>query len=339
MIKDVAAKLVLIPLLGLFIPTATSFFACQHCTFYQIVLCALSYIFITFLLWQGIVTITASIRNNPHIRTKTGLKVLLLIFSTALFSVFFISLFVVVLKTFFSGTVYDKNISNYKLSYFIVAPVIGLTYEIFFLQKEQELDSRIVAQLDFERQSAELNVLKAELDPHFIFNSLNTLAPLIATDTAKAEIFTSKLAQVYKYLLLNKDRELISLREELRFIEDYFFLLKIRHGEKLQLKTELNGMALHNIMILPFALQVLIENAIKHNHFSEAAPLIITISLSKQAIEVRNTVHTKPYGVESTQVGLKNLSARYRLTCHRDIIVNPANETFLVKLPLIKTTV
>lgn len=214
-----------------------------------------------------------------------------------------------------------------------------MVYEILFLKKEQELDSKIVAQLDYERQNAELHALQNELDPHFVFNSLNTLAPLIATDTEKAQVFTTKLAQVYKYLLLNKERELITLGEELRFIEDFFFLLQIRHEQKLKLRINLNGEALHKIMILPFALQVLVENAIKHNQFSEQKPLLISISANNQFIQVCNTVSAKAYGVESTHIGLKNLSARYKLTCNRDIILNETKECFIVKLPFIKTTI
>lgn len=339
MIKDVAAKLLLIPLLGLFIPVLTSLFVCNHCTLSDIILCNLSYILITFLLWQGIVFITAFVRNNPHIRKIPLVKVMLLICCTAVFAVFFISLFIAVLKLAFSKVIQHENIPAYTLSYFALAPLISLTYEILFLQKEQELDSKIVAQLDYERQSAELSVLKSELDPHFIFNAFNTLAPLISTDPAKARTFTIKLAEAYKYLLLNKDRELISLSDELRFIEDYFYLLQIRHEGKLNLQIETKDAPLQKIMILPFSLQVLIENAIKHNQFSEKEPLVITISLNKQFIEVSNTIHLKPFGVESTYTGLKNLSARYKLTCKRDIIIHETKEKFSVKLPLIKTTV
>lgn len=339
MIKDVAAKLLIIPLVGLLIPVLTSLFVCNHCTLSDIIFCNLSYILVTALLWQGVVAITAFVRNNPHIRKIPLLKVLLLIFCTALFAILFINLFIAVLKTAFSHVLRFESIPAYSLSYFALAPFISLTYEILFLQKEQELDSKIVAQLDYERQSAEMHALKSELDPHFIFNAFNTLAPLISTDAAKAQTFTTKLAQAYKYLLLNKDRELISLGEELRFIEDYFFLLQIRHEGKMKLQIETAGLTPHHMMILPFSLQVLLENAIKHNQFSEAAPLIITISLNKQFIQVSNSVHLKPFGVESTHVGLKNLSSRYKLTCKRDIVIYETKENFIVKLPLIKTAV
>jgi LytS/YehU family sensor histidine kinase len=220
-----------------------------------------------------------------------------------------------------------------------VAPRISLAYEILFMKKEQELDSKIVDQLDYERQHAELHILKNEMDPHFIFNSLNSLLPLILTDSAKAETFTTKLAQVYKYFLLNKDRELISLSEEMRFIEDYFFLLQIRHADKLRLQLEQNGIALNKLLILPFALQVLVENAIKHNHFSEQQPLTITIDLSPDYVRVSNPVTNKAIERDSTNIGLKNLSARYILVCHKDIDIDDSENVFSVNLPLIKTTV
>ena len=226
MIKDAAAKLLLIPLFSLFIPISTNFFSCSNCVFYRAAFTFLLYIAVTLFIWQGVVALTAFTRNNPYIRKRIALKVLLLIAGASLFSFIITGAFVQLLYYYFADVIQYRNAPYYTVAYLVLAPVITLTYEILFLQKEQELDSKIVAQLDYERQSAELNVLKAELDPHFIFNSLNTLAPLIVTETAKAQVFTTKLAQTYKYLLLKKDRELISLGEELRFIEDYFFCFR-----------------------------------------------------------------------------------------------------------------
>jgi LytS/YehU family sensor histidine kinase len=178
-----------------------------------------------------------------------------------------------------------------------------------------------------------MNVLKNELDPHFILNSLTALSHLITNDTDKAQLFTQKLAQAYKYLLINKDRDLISLEEELRFIDNYFFLLQIRHDDKLKLQVNIDKD--RRMMILPCALQILIENAIKHNLFTEEHPLIINISLNGAFLNVANNVRSKPYQVDSTNIGLKNLSTRYKLTCNRDIIVYNAKEKFIVKLPII----
>src|ERR1700740_3034359 len=110
------------------------------------------------------------------------------------------------------------------------------------------------------------------MDPHFIFNSLNTLNHLIINRPQQAHLFNNKLAQVYKYFLINKTRDLISLKDEIEFIDNYFFLLQIRHEGKLQLNIELNDEN-RMAMIPPCAIQVLIENAIKHNEFNETNPL------------------------------------------------------------------
>jgi len=212
--------------------------------------------------------------------------------------------------------------------------VFTLVYEILFLSKERELDTKIVDQLDKERTQAELTILKNELDPHFIFNSLNTLSHLITTNPGKAHLFNNRLASVYKYFLINKERELISLQDELEFIHNYMFLLQIRHDDKLSLQTDLKENA-DKIMILPCALQVLVENAIKHNEFTEEKPLLIKISLNGEYLKVSNNTKPKLNSVNSTGIGLKNLSARYRLICHKDIFVEITNNDFVVKLPLI----
>lgn len=339
MIKDVAARWLFIPLLGMLIPLFSGFIRVGDRSILKVIAYQLFCIAVTFIFWQVVVAITAFIRNRTFLRYKQIFKILLLISCTALFGFTVCTLFTEVLKKLPASDVQYQNSSAYIFAYVAIAPVIGLSYEILFLTKEQELDSKIVKQLDFERQAAEMNVLKAEIDPHFIFNSLTALVPLIATDAYKAHEFTTKLAQVYKYLLVNKDRELITLGDELHFIQDYFFLLQIRHENKLKLKTALDDTKLHQVFMLPFALQLLVENAIKHNQFSVKNPLIITISINEQFIEVSNTARSKHDAVESTNIGLKNLSSRYKLSCNRDIIIHQAKDRFLVKLPLIKTTV
>jgi sensor histidine kinase YesM len=339
MIKDVAAKLLIIPLLGILIPLLTGFTDYAHDTIIQTILIYILFTALTFLLWHGIVFFTSYIRSRNRSHKKTALKILLLIFCAAAFAFLGTSIFTFLWNKLFQTTIPGENTARYTFAYVAVAPLISMAYEILFMKKEQELDSKIVDQLDYERQHAELHNLKNELDPHFIFNSLNSLLPLIMTDSAKAQVFTTKLSQVYKYFLLNKDRELISLSEEMRFIEDYFFLLQIRHENRLRLHMEQNGLALNKLLILPFALQVLVENAIKHNHFSEQHPLIITISLDPNFVYVSNPVSNKEIDWDSTNIGLKNLSARYILVCHKDIVIKNADNTFSVSLPLIKTSV
>jgi len=213
--------------------------------------------------------------------------------------------------------------------------IFTLIYEILFLSKERELDTKIVDQLDKERSQAELQALTNEMDPHFIFNSLNTLNHLIVNKPQQAHLFNNKLAQVYKYFLINKTRELIPLKDEMEFIDDYFFLLQIRHDGKLHLDVNLDEEN-NKAMIPPCALQVLIENAIKHNEFSEDNPLYIKISMNGQYIRVTNNAKPKPYSINSTGIGLKNLSSRYRIISKKNIEIEKARESFTVKLPLLR---
>ena len=213
-----------------------------------------------------------------------------------------------------------------------------LVYEILFLSNQRRLYTKIVDQLDWERSKAEMSILKNELDPHFMFNSLNTLSYLIMNDPETAHAFNTKLAGVYKYFLINKERELITLQSELEFIENYFFVLQVRHDNKLHLVTELNDHNEGTIMILPCALQVLVENAIKHNEFTDAEPLDIKVMLNGKYIYVKNNKRPKPYLVSSTGIGLRNLSSRYKLVCNKDILIETTDKEFTVRLPIINST-
>lgn len=336
MIKDVAFKSVCIPLLGSLLPYLSGLIVYRQHDAQELVFSNILFIITFFFIWQCTIALTAYIRNALTPGKGVFHRLLLLALSILLFSAFIAGAFGLVWQQLFSDALRPGTILRYTLVCSGCALVTGLVYEILFLRKEQELDSKIVSQLDLERQYAEMNVLKNELDPHFIFNSLTTLSQLIATDTQKAQLFTKKLAQAYKYLLINKDRELITLGEELQFIDNYFYLLQIRHTNKLTLDVNIDESSKNKIMILPCSLQILLENAIKHNQFTDDEPLTISITICKTFVQVVNNIRSKPYMVESTNIGLRNLSTRYRLTCNRDIVINHLKDKFSVKLPLIK---
>ena len=184
---------------------------------------------------------------------------------------------------------------------------------------------------------AEMTALRKELDSHFIFNSLNTLSHLIKYDSVKADLFIHKLAQVYKYFLLNNDKELISVASEIEFINNYFFLLKITHEDRIQLHIDIENEGLKEIMVVPCALQILFENAIKHNEFSAEHPLEICIKKDDKYLSIENTIKPKRVKPESTKIGLRNLSAQYLLMSNKNIVVEECENRFIVKLPLIKS--
>jgi sensor histidine kinase YesM len=336
MIKDRLFKTLSIPMLGVIIPLLSKLIRYPGLSWMQIITANMIFIATSYIIWEGSVYIVSKLRRLALVKQKFFLKLALLCFSTAVYS-FMIS--------FISGFLWQKiflSIADTKPVFacaLICAAIViflTVTYEALFLSKERELDVKIVEQLDKERFNAELNSLKNELDPHFVFNALTTLSHLISVDRDKAQLFTQKLAQVYKYLLINKDRELISLNDEIKFIDDYFFLLNIRYDHRLSLSFNMENKSSEKIMILPCSLQLLIENAIKHNQFTESEPLQISISLNGEYLKVENSIRTKQYTAESTKIGLLNLRTRYRLLYNKDIIINKEGDKFIVKLPLIK---
>ena len=215
--------------------------------------------------------------------------------------------------------------------------VFTLIYEILYLSKERKRDKEIVVQLDQELTKAEMMALRNELDPHFIFNSLTALSYLISNDPEKADLFNRKLAEVYKYFLINKEKELIFLQNEIDFIKDYFFLLTIRHDHKLELHLHLEEATSGHLLIIPCAVQILIENAIKHNQFSHEQPLHIYILADAEYLIVKNNSNRKRSTNVTTKIGLKNLSTQYRILAKKKIIVEESEDNFIVKLPLIRT--
>jgi hypothetical protein len=210
-------------------------------------------------------------------------------------------------------------------------------YETVFLIKEREGDLLRVARLDRARAEAELAAFLAQIDPHFVFNSLNTLGHLIETDRERAATFNQDLAGVYRYLLRQRGRSLVPLREELGFCRAYVELMKIRHGAALRCELPEVEQALEHARLPPTALQLLIENAIKHNEVGEHAPLDIVIELDARpaaaAVIVRNLRRPRKSLRESAGVGLRNLDERSKLAIGRGLEIEQGSE-FRVRVPL-----
>lgn len=190
----------------------------------------------------------------------------------------------------------------------------------------QDLEMRIISsskrlteantqliKLQKENLQSQFEVLRQQVNPHFLFNSLNVLTSLIKLEPDLAEQFTEHLSKVYRYVLENKDNDLVSLQTELDFLDAYIFLLHIRFLDKIEVKVAIPD-AKKELLILPLALQLLIENAIKHNSMSKKNPLIIEISVdNKNVLQVENNLQERESHMVSTGVGLKNIEHRYHL--------------------------
>ncbi|MBK5272971.1 MAG: histidine kinase [Bacteroidia bacterium] len=336
MIRDTYLRLLFIPLLGIFLPVVSGIITYRLYSVPSIIGANLYFILTSFIIWRGCNWIHTKIRPLYASTTQPFLKIIGVSFTSAIYGACIGTLSTMAWLQMSKEIFHWNNMLRFILVCIIAVIVFTLIYEILFLSKERELDTKIVVQLDRERSQAELQALQNEMDPHFIFNSLNTLNHLILNDPQKAHLYNNKLAQVYKYFLINKNRELISLNNELEFINDYFFLLQLRHDNKLQLESRFEDELDGALMIPPCSLQVLIENAIKHNEFSSENPLLIAIVMNGQYLKVINNMRPKPYAINSTNIGLKNLSSRYKLLCNKDIVIERSKETFTVKLPMIR---
>ncbi|HWH61840.1 MAG TPA: sensor histidine kinase [Ginsengibacter sp.] len=337
MIKDKYLRLLFIPLLGIIIPFFSGIISYNRYSILELIAINLYFILLSYCIWTGATWLHRKTRfisksfNNPIVKLFS-VSLLGGLFGAAISGIFSIAWYKIS-KESFSWLPVSRCVAFSSLAVLLFT----LLYEILFLSTQRVLYTKIVDQLDWERSKAEMSVLKNELEPHFIFNSLNTLSWLILNDPETAHQFNSKLASVYKYFLINKDRELITLQGELEFIENYFFVLQVRHDNKLHLSTDLSNYHEGTLMILPYALQILVENAVKHNEFSDADPLYIKVVLNGEYIQIKNNKKPKPYLVNSTGIGLRNLSSRYRLVCNKDIIIEATDNEFTVKLPLIKS--
>lgn len=188
------------------------------------------------------------------------------------------------------------------------------------------------AELQRENNTARYTALQQQLNPHFLFNSLNTLIAEIEYDPARAVSFTRRLSEVYRYVLQVQNRPLVTVGEELHFAEAYLYLHQVRLGDCLGCRTEIPD-EVREYRLPPLTLQLLIENVIKHNAITESHPLQIEISADREWLSVSNPIRPKRCA-ESEGVGLQNLSKRCRIMLGHEINILQTQERFTVKIPL-----
>jgi len=175
--------------------------------------------------------------------------------------------------------------------------------------------------------------LKNQVNPHFLFNSLNALTGLVYEDQDKAAKFIKQLSEVYRYVLDTRNREVVAIDEELKFMESYLFLQQIRFGDKLKIKNELHNLSGN---LPPLALQMLVENAIKHNIVSQEHPLTIHLYNEDGKLVVMNNLQLKNVtSTDSSGVGLENIKKRYEFLSTRKVEVSKNENSFIVKLPIL----
>jgi LytS/YehU family sensor histidine kinase len=200
--------------------------------------------------------------------------------------------------------------------------------------RERENKLKIQQRIIQERLEFEYRNLRNQVNPHFLFNSFSTLIAMIENEGKSAVGYVEKLSDYFRQILQYRDSELIPLSEEMQLLETYIFLQQKRYGSGLVLKTEIPAEFL-SVKIPPMTLQMLAENALKHNMASKSKPLSVEIIGNKDFILVQNNLQPKQSREISTGLGLKNISERFRLFAGKEIKIEKSTEMFFVKLPII----
>jgi hypothetical protein len=258
-------------------------------------------------------------------------------------SSFFLSIFVIFLLRVFINTVIEGDslenfLKNESPSDYIVASVftfivlliIHIIYLYKWYQENKIKEQKIIA----GTASAKFESLKNQIDPHFLFNSLNVLSSLIEENPENAQKFTTSLSKIYRYVLEQKDKELVSVEEELAFAKTYMNLLKMRFENSLfyELPTTISN---PEAKVVPLSLQLLLENTVKHNVVSEHRPLHIRIFIEGNCLVIQNDYQKKEILQERKGVGLQNIINRYGIITNRKVLIEQNEQTFTVKLPIL----
>jgi sensor histidine kinase YesM len=329
---------VVIPLLGVLLPNLSGLISNDRYPGWQLLLSYAYFVLTAYMIWKGNLMLYQSIRKKYETRVTGYFKMLFSYFLVNLLFSAAISVACLLLWQLFSQEVKFQwmPVIYTTSAVLICVTLINNVYEIVLLRKEMEETIIKFKRMEIAKMHAELEALKAQIDPHFIFNSLNTLSYLITNKPETAKYYNDTLARVYRYILSNKDNDLVFLKDELEFITNYFYLIKIRFEDGVNMIIEIPDVKAENYLITPISLQMLIENAIKHNYFSANAPLVIRINIQSNFVQVRNKIRKKEFQSSTSGIGLKNLKERYQLITKKDIHIYKENDEFIVKVPILK---
>jgi hypothetical protein len=233
----------------------------------------------------------------------------------------------------FENFITNETWQNYWFGVWVTLSIVIIFHIIFFYnryQKSKITEQKVIA----GTASAKFDALKNQLDPHFLFNSLNVLTSLIEENPDNAQKFTTSLSKVYRYVLEQKSKELVTVDEELNFARTYMSLLKMRFEDSIIF--EIPDKATNpESRVVPLSLQLLLENAVKHNMVTSSKPLHIKIFEDGNHLVVMNNLQTKQIVKKSSGVGLENIKQRYNLLSDRKVIINQRAKDFAVAIPML----
>ncbi|MBI1836039.1 MAG: histidine kinase [Flavobacteriia bacterium] len=293
---------------------------------------------ITLFVWEGNLILDSKLNIfSPWQHKKAIRRIFLQLLLSSFYTFIVIYFSMVIFSQFICEIPEDRKIVLMKsaiiigllVTFIIISIEIGIQ---FFKKWKQSLIE--LEKYKTESTQAQLQNLKNQLNPHFLFNNLSVLSSLVYQNQDKAVDFINQLSKVYRYILDNRNTELITISDEMKFLESYFFLLKIRFGENIQITIELNENELQK-MIPPLSIQTLVENAIKHNEISSSFPLFIKISTLHNNLVICNNIQLRIQYDKSSKTGLKNIQKRYHFFTDREIFILNDEQNFCVHIPML----
>jgi sensor histidine kinase YesM len=291
----------------------------------------------SFLLSQSQISVSNKMRKKYPGYEQTYRRII----NWVLVILFITPVFVILLFLFYRGIQYPAviQVDGWKWGLLVgfVADIIGIAFNegIYTFSKWKE-NIREAEQLKKANLQTQFESLKNQVNPHFLFNSINTLSSLIHEDKERAEKFIGEMSNVYRYLLRNNEEELVPLSTELKFIQSYYHLLKTRYGNGIEMKINVDK-EIENYLLPPLTLQLLVENAVKHNNVLKDKPLLIEIYTGvNSTLIVKNNLQKKTSKVDSSKIGLNNIKEKFRLLNQPDVVIKEMPAMFMVTLPLIE---
>ncbi len=335
--NDHWAIVVSLPILSLLIPFVFFGIRFTHAPYFTFPLILNTFI-ISAIIWIGNRGIMIWSRNRyplmSQLKKRLLIQSLLMLIYTLLAGVgvgYLLEEFSQIYRTGMSKT--DVLIASINSSLFTTIAITAI-YEVIYFVEQLRNSLTEGEMLKREGLRAELNALRTQVNPHFLFNNLNTLCAIIPEDSEKAVQFVEQLSKVYRYILEVKEDKCIPLAEEIKILEAYAFLLKTRFGNNFNLSIDVPE-SMRQKEVVPFALQLLVENALKHNIVSKDQPLHISVKAINDELIIENNLQKKQQVENSTGIGLKNIRNRYGLITKRAISVAETPHFFTVVLPLI----
>ena len=294
--------------------------------------------FVWVILWMGNGMLSNYLNARFSWLDQTEIRFILGVIITVGYTIGALMIYLWIWMIAVHGIPWKEAIQIFELDFFLTALIITALIAMFLhgraFLKEWRASASEAERLKNESLSARYETLKNQVNPHFLFNSFNVLSTLVYKDQDMAAKFIKQMSNLYRYVLESKDKETVRLEEEVEALRSFTFLSKMRFGENLDINIDLNNV--RQYQIAPMTLQMLMENAIKHNIVSKAKPLIVKVFHENGEIIVKNNLQLKNNVIASTGIGLANIKARYEYLSDQVLSVVELNNHFIVKIPLLK---